>query len=104
MVELVQHVMHERPRLFVDSLRRERRVLAIVLDHGRVNGEFDVEDVSKTAAILQSASMKFRYPQLFTHQTLEDLEEELHNLLDLMFAGLMRSDYVEPLVESPKSA
>jgi len=99
-VELVQHVMHERPRFFIDSLRRERRVLAIVLDHGRVNGEFDVGDVNKTAAILQSASMKFRYPQLFTHQTLEDLEEELHNLLDLMFVGLVRSDFVDDTVKN----
>ena len=102
-VELVQHVMHERPRLFVDSLRRERRVLAIVLENGRMSGEFDIEDVSKTAATLQSAAMKFRYPQLFTHQTLEDLEEELHNLLDLMFSGLLRADFEEFPLDASKA-
>ncbi len=91
-VELVQHVMHEQPRFFVESLKRERRVLAIVIESGRLNGEFNVTNANKTAAILQSSTMKFRYPQLFTHQTLQDLEEELHNLLDLMFTGLMRED------------
>lgn len=94
-VELVQYVVNERPRFLVESLRRERRVLAIVLEHGRKSGEFKVDDVSKAAAILQSATMKFHYPQLFTHQTLAELEEELHNLLDLIFDGLVQRHITE---------
>lgn len=96
-VELVQFVVHERPRFLIESLRRERGVLAIVLEHGRKSGEFKLHDAHKSAAILQTATMKFHYPQLFTHQTLTDLEGELHGLLDLIFTGLVNPDFVTSL-------
>ena len=92
-VELVQYVMHERPRFLVESLRRERRVLAIVLEHGRQSGEFNLRDSNAVAATLQAATMKFHYPQLFTHQTLEDLEDELTRLFDLLFVGLLNPNF-----------
>jgi hypothetical protein len=79
----------------LESLRRERRVIAIVLDYGRKTGEFVFEDVSRTAATLQAATMKYHYPQLFTHQTLQELEAELSAMLKLFFAGLINSDYEE---------
>lgn len=94
-VELVQYVVHERPRFLIESLRRERRVLAIVLEHGRNSGEFRLHAPNKVAASLQTATMKFHYPQLFTHQTLEDLEDELHELLGLLFNGLVNPEFIE---------
>lgn len=94
-VELAQIVSTQRPRFLLESLRRERRVIAIVLDYGRKTGEFVVEDVSRTAATLQAATMKYHYPQLFTHQTLQELEAELSAMLKLFFAGLINSDYEE---------
>jgi hypothetical protein len=39
--------------------------------------------------------MKYHYPQLFTHQTLQELEAELSAMLKLFFAGLINSDYEE---------
>lgn len=92
-VELAQIVSTQRPRFLLESLRRERRVIAIVLDYGRKTGEFVVQDVSRTAATLQAATMKYHYPQLFTHQTLQELEAELSAMLKLVFAGLVNSDY-----------
>ncbi|MDD9841663.1 MAG: TetR/AcrR family transcriptional regulator [Alphaproteobacteria bacterium] len=92
LVELIQFVIQEQPRFLAESLRRERRVLAIILDHGRQSGEMRVDDVNKVASSLQAAMMKFRYPQLFTHQTLEDLENELTILLDILFDGLMNAE------------
>ena len=94
-VELAQIVSTQRPRFLLESLRRERRVIAIVLDYGRKTGEFVVEDVSRTAATLQAATMKYHYPQLFTHQTLQELEAELSAMLKLFFAGLINNDYEE---------
>jgi Ni,Fe-hydrogenase maturation factor len=94
-VELAQIVSTQRPRFLLESLRRERRVIAIVLDYGRKTGEFVFEDVSRTAATLQAATMKYHYPQLFTHQTLQELEAELSAMLKLFFAGLINSDYEE---------
>jgi len=98
LVELIQFVIQEQPRVLVESMRRERRVLAIILDHGRQSGEMRFEDVNKIASSLQAATMKFRYPQLFTHQTLEDLEDELLTLLDILFDGLVNPDYVARLL------
>lgn len=64
-IELAQIVATQRPRFFLENLRRERRVIAIVLDYGRQTGEFRVEDIPQTAAALQAATMKYHYPQLF---------------------------------------
>lgn len=94
-VELAQIVSSQRPRFLLESLRRERRVIAIVLDYGRKTGEFVVHDISRTAATLQAATMKYHYPQLFTHQTLQDLEVELSEMLKLFFSGLVNNDHLE---------
>ena len=94
-VELAQIVSSQRPRFLLESLRRERRVIAIVLDYGRKTGEFVVHDISRTAATLQAATMKYHYPQLFTHQTLQDLEVELSEMMKLFFSGLVNNDHLE---------
>ena len=96
-VELAQIVAAQRPRFLMESLRRERRVIAIVLENGRKSGEFQLDDISSTAPTLQAATMKFHYPQLFTHQTLEDLEIELGNMLNLFFRGLSNPDFKQNL-------
>ena len=83
-VELAQIVSSQRPRFYL-KVRRAQNI-AIVLDYGRKTGEFVVHDISRTAATLQAATMKYHYPQLFTHQTLQDLEVELSEMLKLFFS------------------
>ena len=47
-----------------------------------------VEDMDYTAEMIQSATMKFRYPQLWSKLTLPKLERELEGVLQLIIEGL----------------
>ena len=51
-------------------------------------GEFHAEDKNFTAEMIQSATMKFRYPQLWSKLTLPKLERELEGVLNLLIYGL----------------
>lgn len=88
-LELAQIVVRERPHFHAESLWRERHVLHRILNEGRDKGEFAVPDVHRTAIALQAATLKYRYAQLFTEQTLSELERELAAVLSLLIRGLM---------------
>jgi hypothetical protein len=45
-------------------------------------------DKETIAEMIQSATMKFRYPQLWSKLTLPKLERELDGVLNLMLQGL----------------
>ena len=74
----------------------------IILTEGNQNGEFDVEDIDFTAEMLQSAMMKFRYPQLWSNLKLPALEREFNGVARLLLVGLAgragtaRECHVEP--------
>lgn len=85
----VAEVLHrERPLFANEQLAHERVFLAALLNEGVEAGVFDVEDPEFTAEMLQSATAKFAFPQLFSQLTLPKLERELAGVLDLLFKGL----------------
>ena len=53
-----------------------------------MRGEFHFDDKEFTAEMIQSATMKFRYPQLWSKSTLPKLEHELDGVLTLLVNGL----------------
>ena len=53
-------------------------------------GEFHADDKEFTAEMMQSALMKFRYPQLWSKLTLPKLERELDGVLRLLIDGIER--------------
>ena len=87
-VELAQTVSADRPSFANDMLARERAILMEILANGRELGEFAVRDVNFTAEMVQSATMKFSYPQLWSRLTLDNLERELGGVFDLVIGGL----------------
>lgn len=87
-VEMAQLITAERPEFHNEGLKREREVLARILEMGRESGEFAVEDPHFTAEMIQAATMKFSYPQLFTRLSLEKLERELEGVYRLIVHGL----------------
>ncbi len=87
-IELAQTVSAERPQFSNEMLSRERAILMEILANGRELGEFAASDVAFTAEMIQSATMKFSYPQLWTRLTLENLERELGGVFDLVLGGL----------------
>ena len=86
--EIAQIITRERPLLANQNLARIRALLAEILSAGNAAGEFDVPDVVSAAEMIQCATMKFHYPQLFTRLALEDLEREQRGVLDLILSGI----------------
>lgn len=87
-VEMAQIVTTERPQFHNEGLRREREVLRWVLEQGNESGEFRVADPEFMAEMIQAATMKFSYPQLFTRLSLAQLERELEGVYHLILSGL----------------
>jgi AcrR family transcriptional regulator len=87
-VEIAQIISRERPAFANRELARERDILCEILNQGHAQGEFGVADPAFAAEMIQSATMKFRYPQLWTALKLEALERELYGVLGLLLDGL----------------
>lgn len=86
--ELAQIIKTERPAWVNTRLAKERELINAVLQDGVANGEFDIDDIPHTAEMLQSALMKFRYPQLWSNLKLPALEREFDGVTRLLLVGL----------------
>src|SRR5579863_4356479 len=86
--EMATVISRERPTYANWMLANERKILVELLDEAERRGEFVAEDKELTAEMIQSATMKFRYPQLWSKLTLPKLERELEGVLKLMIEGL----------------
>jgi AcrR family transcriptional regulator len=85
----VAEVLHrERPTFANEQLALERVFLSAVLEDGEKTGLFAPGDHNFTAEMLQTATMKFSVPQLFSRLTLPKLERELEGVLALLLNGL----------------
>ncbi|GAB5459791.1 MAG: TetR/AcrR family transcriptional regulator [Henriciella sp.] len=88
-LEVAEVLAQERPNFANEELAQERVYLVQILEQGIAAGEFaTVEDTNYTAEMMQSATMKFRYPQLWSRLTLPKLERELNGVMDMLLAGL----------------
>jgi AcrR family transcriptional regulator len=86
--EMARVIAAERPSFGNWILENQRRILVEILEEGGAQGEFYVRDKLFTAEMIQSATMKFHYPQLFSQLTLSKLERELDGVLQLLLTGL----------------
>ena len=87
-LELAQIVVNDRPQFQIESLRRERRIFQRILHEGAASGEFRLDNVPAATTALHAATTKYRYAQLFTNQSLQELERELAQVLTLIMRGL----------------
>lgn len=87
-VEMARVIARERPSFANWMLENQRALLVELLAEAERRGEFPVEDKEFTAEMIQSATMKFRYPQLWSKHTLPKLERELEGVLRLLTDGL----------------
>lgn len=87
-LEMAAIITNERPTFGNRRLAIMRALLAEILSAGNASGEFKIEDVVFTAEMIQSATMKFHYPQLFSKLTLDKLERELAGVFELLIRGL----------------
>jgi AcrR family transcriptional regulator len=89
LVEMAQIITTERPHFHDEGLEREREVLVRILEFGIISGEFLIKDPVFVAEMIQSATLKFSYPQLFSRLSLDRLERELEGVYQIITAGLM---------------
>jgi AcrR family transcriptional regulator len=87
-LEMAEIITHERPKFANRRLALMRGLLAEILAAGVAGGEFETADIVFTAEMIQSATMKFHYPQLWSRLSLEQLERELAGVSDLLLAGI----------------
>ena len=81
-------VMMKRVEVINRGLAETRRVMADVIRDGVASGEFAVSKPDFAAEMIQSATLKFRYPQLWSMLDLPGLEREAKGVVRLMIKGL----------------
>ncbi|MGC9952950.1 MAG: TetR/AcrR family transcriptional regulator [Rhizomicrobium sp.] len=86
--EMASVIANERPQYANWLLANERKLLVELFDEAERNGEFRLDDKEFTAEMIQSATMKFRFPQLWSKLTMPKLERELDGVLKLLIDGL----------------
>lgn len=87
--EIAQAISRERPAYPNKRLARERVFLRKILSDGVTEGALKpIADLDYAAEMIQCATMKFRYPQLYCFLTLPQLERELGGVFDMLVEGL----------------
>jgi len=94
LLEQVRDPAGSGPMLSHDYLAASRVLLGKILAMGSKSGEFVVLDVDVTAGAIQSATLKFRFPQLHTDETLEHLEQAAKGVIQLILRALSVSESV----------
>jgi AcrR family transcriptional regulator len=87
-LEIARIISERRPSFGDARVTAERELIARILREGTNKGEFNVSDADYSAEMIHSAMLKFRFPQRFTHNSLETLERELKGVLKLIMDGL----------------
>lgn len=87
-LEVAEVLTRERPMFANEQMALERVFLTAVLEDGEKAGLFAPADHAFNAEMIQSATMKFALPQLFSKLTLPKLERELEGVLNLILNGL----------------
>ncbi len=88
LVDQTQEIRAKRPLLVNEFLSASRDLMAQILKMGCDTGEFEIDDIDETARLIQGATLKFRYPQLHTRLTLDQLKREADGVIDLILNGL----------------
>ena len=88
-LEVAEVLSSERPTFANEEMAQERVYLVQILEQGVSEGVFaPMQNPNFIAEMMQSATMKFRYPQLWSRLTLPKLERELDGVMDIILAGL----------------
>lgn len=88
-LEVAEVLSSERPEFANGQLADERTFMVKILDDGASAGEFaSMQDTEFTAEMIQSAMMKFVYPQLWSRLSLPELVREFEGVMELILAGL----------------
>lgn len=83
----------ERSSEIVDKKREgELSILKVILEKGQKQKCWAIEDLDETGLAIMTSWVMFSTPTFMRHQTLEQLEKRLGNLLNLIITGLKIRD------------
>lgn len=86
--ELVGFISKERPDLVHSHLEKMKIMLTEIINDGNSRGEFDASDSTLAAGAVLSACTKFVAPHFLGMYTLEELEREARDVVQLIIRGL----------------
>jgi AcrR family transcriptional regulator len=87
-LEVAEVLSRERPLFLNELIAMERVVITAIIKEGMDTGLFMPSDPEFAAEMVQSATIKFSLPQLFSHLTLPKLEREFEGVMQLLLSGL----------------
>lgn len=90
--ELVELVARERRDIIDAKIQTECALIAEVLGHGNESGEFQVDDVIRTARAVHCALTLFDVPIFMPLYTREAFGQMAEEVVDLLLRGLNRRD------------
>lgn len=90
LLELVLHITENRFDLVAAHWGKLQSMVAEILAEGNRTGEFEVDDILKTAEAFLLANYKFIAPRNMAGYTLETLEQEAHEVLSLLIKALKK--------------
>lgn len=86
--ELVATISHERKDIVHNLVQAEQALITEILSEGNRSGEFDVEDVVKTAEYVHAAMVKFGVPIFMGLYPLDEFETKAIGVTRLLIKGL----------------
>lgn len=92
--ELVNNITLERPDMVYKKVEAENALIAEILLHGNETGEFNVDDITKTADAIHMSLIIFNVPSFMSLYSLEEFKEKAKSVIELIVTGLKKSNQV----------
>lgn len=90
--ELVNNITLERPDMVYKKVEAENALIAEILLHGNETGEFNVDDITKTADAIHMSLIIFNVPSFMSLYSLEEFKEKARSVIELIITGLEKSN------------
>lgn len=86
--EMVQYISSERFDIISRHKDAIKSAIAEAVAEGNRNGEFDVDDIVKTADMISKATIMFDHPSFMCDCSLAELEDSAKDVIDTLVRGL----------------
>lgn len=88
--EMVMYITSERSDIVSRHKEAIKSSIAEAVAEGNKNGEFDAQDIIKTADMITKATIMFGHPMLMQNYSLKELEDSATEIIETLIRGLER--------------
>jgi len=89
--ELVEVIVTKRPDMIQEKIDSDRKLIAVILQQGNKNGEFDIKDVEEMSGFVLASIAQFATPFLMSMFPLEELQRLAKGVVALILNGLIKN-------------